>query len=118
MTMSDSIQTGIDPVRATEIRHRNIMAVLSAIYASRNKGGASQTDIVNRIGLKAPSVFRIFTYLEQNGYIVQCQDPKAIPESRKANGTSIISNIEQIDRGYENIEARLNALGAKIERIN
>lgn len=83
MTMSDSIQTGIDPVRATEIRHRNIMAVLSAIYASRNKGGASQTDIVNRIGLKAPSVFRIFTYLEQNGYIVQCQDPKAIPESRK-----------------------------------
>ena len=35
-----------------------------------------------------------------------------------ANGTSTISNIEQIDRGYENIEARLNALGAKIERIN
>ena len=35
-----------------------------------------------------------------------------------ANGTSLISNIEQIDRGYENIEHRLNALGAKIERIN
>ncbi len=34
-----------------------------------------------------------------------------------ANGTSLISNIEQIDRGYENIEDRLNALGAKIERI-
>ncbi len=34
-----------------------------------------------------------------------------------ANGTSLISNIEQIDRGYENIEHRLNALGAKIERI-
>ena len=34
-----------------------------------------------------------------------------------ANGTSLISNIEQIDRGYEDIEARLNALGAKIERI-
>ena len=34
-----------------------------------------------------------------------------------AKGTSTISNIEQIDRGYENIEARLNALGAKIERI-
>ncbi|MBR2151163.1 MAG: UDP-N-acetylglucosamine 1-carboxyvinyltransferase [Prevotella sp.] len=34
-----------------------------------------------------------------------------------ANGTSQISNIEQIDRGYEDIEARLNALGAKIERI-
>ena len=33
-----------------------------------------------------------------------------------ANGTSRIDNIEQIDRGYENIEARLNALGAKITR--
>ena len=33
-----------------------------------------------------------------------------------ANGTSTIDNIEQIDRGYENIEGRLNALGAKIER--
>ena len=34
-----------------------------------------------------------------------------------ATGTSVISNIEQIDRGYENIESRLNALGAKIERM-
>ncbi|MBO7130512.1 MAG: UDP-N-acetylglucosamine 1-carboxyvinyltransferase [Prevotella sp.] len=33
-----------------------------------------------------------------------------------ANGTSRIDNIEQIDRGYENIEARLNVLGAKITR--
>ena len=33
-----------------------------------------------------------------------------------ANGTSLISNIEQIDRGYEDIEHRLNALGAKITR--
>jgi len=33
-----------------------------------------------------------------------------------ADGTSLISNIEQIDRGYENIETRLNALGAKITR--
>ncbi|NVK51495.1 MAG: UDP-N-acetylglucosamine 1-carboxyvinyltransferase [Flavobacteriaceae bacterium] len=35
-----------------------------------------------------------------------------------AKGTSIIDNIEQIDRGYENIEARLKSIGAKIERIN
>ena len=34
-----------------------------------------------------------------------------------ASGTSTISNIEQIDRGYEHIEARLNALGACIERV-
>ena len=35
-----------------------------------------------------------------------------------ANGKSRIDNIEQIDRGYENIESRLNALGARIERVN
>jgi UDP-N-acetylglucosamine 1-carboxyvinyltransferase len=34
-----------------------------------------------------------------------------------ANGTSEISNIEQIDRGYQNIEGRLKALGAQIERV-
>ena len=34
-----------------------------------------------------------------------------------AEGTSQINNISQIDRGYENIEARLNALGAKITRV-
>ena len=34
-----------------------------------------------------------------------------------AKGTSIINNIEQIDRGYEDIDQRLRAIGAKIERI-
>lgn len=34
-----------------------------------------------------------------------------------AKGTSVIQNIEQIDRGYERIDARLNALGASIQRI-
>jgi len=34
-----------------------------------------------------------------------------------AEGTSIIDNVEQIDRGYQNIDGRLNALGAQIRRI-
>ena len=34
-----------------------------------------------------------------------------------ANGKSVIDNIEQIDRGYQHIEARLQALGAQIKRI-
>ena len=34
-----------------------------------------------------------------------------------AKGTSTIHNIEQIDRGYENIDERLRAIGAKIERL-
>ena len=34
-----------------------------------------------------------------------------------AKGSSYIENIEQIDRGYQDIDTRLNAIGARIERI-
>jgi UDP-N-acetylglucosamine 1-carboxyvinyltransferase len=34
-----------------------------------------------------------------------------------AEGKSVIQNIEQIDRGYQNIDSRLNALGASIRRL-
>ena len=34
-----------------------------------------------------------------------------------ADGVSTIQNIEQIDRGYRNIEGRLNAIGANITRL-
>lgn len=34
-----------------------------------------------------------------------------------ANGKSVIDNIEQIDRGYTDIDIRLNAIGAKIKRV-
>ena len=33
-----------------------------------------------------------------------------------AKGTSTIDNIDQIDRGYENIDTRLNRIGANIQR--
>jgi UDP-N-acetylglucosamine 1-carboxyvinyltransferase len=35
-----------------------------------------------------------------------------------AEGKSIIQNIEQIDRGYQDIDGRLRNLGAMIKRIN
>ena len=35
-----------------------------------------------------------------------------------AEGESTIHNVEQIDRGYQNIDTRLNAIGAQIKRIN
>ena len=34
-----------------------------------------------------------------------------------ADGTSVINNVEQIDRGYQDIAGRLNALGARISRL-
>ncbi len=38
--------------------------------------------------------------------------------SLSASGTSVIHNIEQIDRGYQNIDKRLTALGARIKRVD
>ena len=34
-----------------------------------------------------------------------------------ADGTSTIDNVRQIERGYERIDERLNALGARITRV-
>jgi UDP-N-acetylglucosamine 1-carboxyvinyltransferase len=34
-----------------------------------------------------------------------------------AEGESVIEHVEQIDRGYQNIDTRLNAIGADIQRI-
>ena len=63
---------------------------------------------------------------EETGMNVWCytgysyEEIKAQPRlsaAMSAEGTSTISNIEQIDRGYQNIEGRLNAIGARITRI-
>ena len=35
-----------------------------------------------------------------------------------ADGTSRIDNINQIDRGYQDIDGRLNAIGARITRVD
>ena len=35
-----------------------------------------------------------------------------------AEGTSVIHNIQQIDRGYEQIEHKLQSLGAQVERVS
>ena len=35
-----------------------------------------------------------------------------------AKGKSVIDNIHQIDRGYQDIDKRLNAIGAQIKRVN
>ena len=35
----------------------------------------------------------------------------------KAKGRSVIHNIRQIDRGYQDIDNRLRKLGARIERV-
>lgn len=58
---------------------------------------------------------------ENNGGNMTSPDIRAgialLIAAMSADGISRIHNIEQIDRGYQNIEGRLNALGARITRI-
>lgn len=57
-----------------------------------------------------------------NGAPVTCTDLRAgaamVIAGLAARGTTDISKIEYIDRGYENIEEKFRALGAKIERVD
>lgn len=66
-----------NPLRAVDIKQHNQNIILSYIHAARNSGGISQSELVSRTGLKAPSVFRIFSSLEENGFIRPCDGQTA-----------------------------------------
>ena len=67
----------------------------------------------HRVVVSGPSLLR--------GGLVSSPDIRAgmalLIAAMGAEGTTEIMNIQQIDRGYETIEKRLNALGAKIRRV-
>lgn len=56
-------------LRGNDIRESNEKLVLSLIF---ERGTTSQSEIVQATGLKAPTVFRIFSKLEEDGFIRQC----------------------------------------------
>lgn len=58
------------PLRSNDIRQRNERLVLNLIYEHT---GIAQSQIVSITGLKAPTVFRIFSELESSGLIEECE---------------------------------------------
>lgn len=56
------------PLRAADVRQRNEKIVLRLIHSARERG-LSQSEVVVATGLKPPTIFRIFSYLEESGYI-------------------------------------------------
>jgi len=68
----------------------------------------------HRVVIAGPSQLR--------GSVVESPDIRAgmamLLAALAAEGDSVINNINQIERGYENIEERLKALGARIERVD
>ena len=59
------------PLRSRDVRASNENLVLNLIFS---QGSASQSSVVQQTGLKAPTVFRIFSKLEQEGFIRSCPD--------------------------------------------
>lgn len=57
-----------NPLRASDMRLHNKSLVLSRIHASQGRG-VSQSELVHETGLKAPTIFRIFSALEEEGLI-------------------------------------------------
>jgi predicted NBD/HSP70 family sugar kinase len=66
----------INPLRAADVRQRNEKIVLRLIHSARERG-LSQSEVVLATGLKPPTIFRIFSYLEEAGYIVPIERPAA-----------------------------------------
>jgi predicted NBD/HSP70 family sugar kinase len=58
----------VAPLRAADVRQRNEKIVLRLIHSARERG-LSQSEVVLATGLKPPTIFRIFSYLEEAGYI-------------------------------------------------
>lgn len=60
------------PLRSTDVRDRNRKLILRTLF---QEGPLSQSQIVLRTGLKAPTVFRIFSKLEEESFIRPCKGP-------------------------------------------
>ena len=71
-----------NPLRASDLRIHNQNMVLSIIHASREVG-ISQSEVVQGTGLKAPTIFRIFTTLEEEGLIFPIESGGEEPSSKK-----------------------------------
>ena len=64
-----------NPLRSSDVRLHNQKIILSRIYKAK-KAGISQSELVTETGLKAPTVFRIFSNLEEQGLIELLEDEK------------------------------------------
>lgn len=97
----------------------------SLIHETIYEGRLFYTDILNRMGANIimcdPHRVVVSGPTKLFGTKMESPDLRAgialVIAALIAEGKSVIENIEQIDRGYENIDERLRALGAKIERI-
>ena len=67
------------PLRSRDVRERNEKLVLKLIFSQK---GISQSEISTITSLKPPTVFRIFTSLIEQGFIIECSTERVVAEKK------------------------------------
>ena len=129
MTIADAIWPGLTPdllsiFLVTAIQAKGSVLIHQKMFESRLFFVDKLIDMGAQIILCDPhraTVIGLDKALKLRGTIMSSPDIRAgvalLIAALSAEGESVIHNIEQIDRGYQNIDVRLNALGADIKRI-
>lgn len=129
MTVADSPWPGFTPdllsiVLVTAVQAQGTLLIHQKMFESRLFFVDKLIDMGAQIILCDPhraTVVGLNRQLPLKGIRMSSPDIRAgvalLIAAMSAKGTSIIDNIEQIDRGYQHIDTRLNAIGAEIVRM-
>ena len=128
MTIADAIWPGLTPdllsvFLVTATQAKGAVLIHQKMFESRLFFVDKLIDMGAQIILCDPHRATVIGHdrkIRLRGTVMSTPDIRAgvalLIAAMSAEGKSVIHNIEQIDRGYENIELRLNALGADIKR--
>jgi len=129
MTIADAIWPGLTPdllsvFLVTAIQAKGAVLIHQKMFESRLFFVDKLLDMGAQIILCDPHRATVIGHdrkIKLRGTVMTSPDIRAgvalLIAAMSAEGESIIHNIEQIDRGYQNIDTRLNELGASIKRI-
>ena len=129
MTISDAIWPGFSPdllsiALVTSIQANGTVLIHQKMFESRLFFVDKLIDMGAQIILCDPhraTVIGLDRKIPLKGIKMSSPDIRAgvslLIAALSADGESIIDNVDQIDRGYSNIDSRLRSLGANIERI-
>jgi UDP-N-acetylglucosamine 1-carboxyvinyltransferase len=129
MTISDAIWPGLTPdllsvFLVTATQAKGAVLIHQKMFESRLFFVDKLIDMGAQIILCDPhraTVIGQDKKIRLKGTVMSSPDIRAgvalLIAALSADGKSVIHNIEQIDRGYQNIDKRLNALGADIQRV-
>jgi len=129
MVIADAIWPGLTPdllsvLLVTATQAKGAVLIHQKMFESRLFFVDKLIDMGAQIILCDPhraTVIGLDKMIKLRGTVMISPDIRAgvalLIAAMSAEGKSVIHNIEQIDRGYQNIDARLNALGADIQRV-